>query len=128
MNYRVMLIRDVNVLLNSDITEGTAIIFDDVSLDGKTREEKIHFFDLENTSDVNVKFGYGTIPGGTPRIFTTNDLYNIIGEKNPRHAPEEFLRRLLLVNIEKSLRIHMKRSVTVTEEIEISNQKELPTK
>lgn len=129
MNFRVMVIRDVNVLLNSDITEGTAIIFDDISLDDKTREEKIHFFDLENTSHVNVKFGYGTIPGGTPRIFTTNDLYNIIGEKNPCHAPEELIRRLLLVNIDKSLRIHVKRSVTtVTEEIEISNQEELSTK
>jgi hypothetical protein len=39
------------------------------------------------------------------------------------------IRRLLLVNIDKSLRIHVKRSVTtVTEEIEISNQEELSTK
>ena len=120
-----MVIRDINVLLNYDITEGTAIIFDDISLNSKTREEKIHFFDLENTSHVNVKFGYATIPGGTPRIFTTNDLYNIIGEKNSCHVPKELIRRLLLVNIDKPLKIHVKRSVTtVTEEIKISNQEE----
>jgi hypothetical protein len=63
------------------------------------------------------------IPSGTPRVFTTNKLEDVIGSIDLNEVPKEIARRVHLVNIDKSLIIRIKRSITLTEEIEISNQK-----
>lgn len=122
MNFDTVFIRDINAL--KELDEGIknpALLFDDISLCGKTREQKIHFFDLENTSQLRILYAIVDIPKGTPRVFTTNKVENLIGIE----APEEIMRRVHLVRIDESLMIRVKRSVTVTEEIEISSKKDL---
>jgi hypothetical protein len=100
------------------IDENIALLFDDISLANKTREEKIHIFDLENTSQVRVLYGIAIIPAGTPRAFTTNKLDRVIGSINLDEVPKEIDRRITAVNIEEPLKICLKR--TVIDEIEIT--------
>lgn len=54
MNLEVIFIRDINALGKLDIGENVGLIFDDISLHNRTREELIHLFDLENHSQLRV--------------------------------------------------------------------------
>jgi hypothetical protein len=72
MNFETFLVRDINALGNIQIGENLALLFDDISLASRTREEKIHFFDLENNSPLRILYSVVVIPAGTPRAFTTN--------------------------------------------------------
>ena len=122
MNFDTIFIRDTNAVKELDAgIRNPALLFDDISLCGKTREQKIHFFDLENTPQLRILYAIVDIPSGTPRVFTTNKLENLIGIE----VPEEIRRRVHLVKVDKPLMIRVKRSLTVTEEIEISSEKDL---
>jgi hypothetical protein len=79
MNLETLLIRNVHAFKDVRIGADTALLFDDVSLVNKTREELIHYFDLENGSQLRVMYGTIDIPPGTPRAFTTNDISRVIG-------------------------------------------------
>jgi hypothetical protein len=118
MNFETFLVRDMNSLRDMQIDENIALLFDDISLANKTREEKIHIFDLENTSQVRVLYGIAIIPASTPRAFTTNKLDRVIGSINLDEIPKEIDRRITAVNIEEPLKICLKR--TVIDEIEIT--------
>ena len=72
MNFETLLVRDINALGNIQIGENLALLLDDISLASRTREEKIHFFDLENNSPLRILYSVVVIPAGTPRAFTTN--------------------------------------------------------
>jgi hypothetical protein len=72
MNFETFLVRDMNSLRDMQIDENIALLFDDISLANKTREEKIHIFDLENNSPLRILYSVVVIPAGTPRAFTTN--------------------------------------------------------
>lgn len=50
------------------------IIFDDMSFKHWPRQAQIHILDIENPRGINVKHSVVTIPAGTPRIFTSNDI------------------------------------------------------
>ena len=104
MNFKTLLVRDIDALGNIQIGENLALLLDDISLASRTREEKIHFFDLKNNSQLRILYGVVVIPAGTPRAFTTNaiDLDTI---------PEEIIRRITTVNIHKSLRRQIKLSI-----------------
>lgn len=104
MNFKTLLVRDMDALGNIQIGENLALLFDDISLTSKTREEKIHCFDLRNSSQLRVLYGIADIPAGTPRAFPTNaiDLDTI---------PEKIIRRITTVNIHKSLRRQIKLSI-----------------
>ena len=54
MNLDVIFIRDINALGKLEIGENVGLIFDDISLHGRTREELIHLFDIENHSQLRV--------------------------------------------------------------------------
>ena len=123
MGYNTTLVRDINALGNLQMREDLALLFDDISLAKRTREEKIHIFDTENTSQIRILYGVAIIPSNIPRAFTTNKLDRVIGSIDLNEVPKEIARRVHLVNIDKSLIIRIKRSITLTEEIEISNQK-----
>jgi len=79
MNLESLLIRNIHAFRDVRIGPGTALLFDDVSLADKTREELIHYFDLENGTQLRVMYGTIDIPPGTPRAFTTNDISRVIG-------------------------------------------------
>lgn len=100
MNFKTLLVRDMDALGNIQIGENLALLFDDISLTSKTRKEKIHCFDLRNSSQLRVLYGIA----GTPRAFPTNaiDLDTI---------PEKIIRRITTVNIHKSLRKQIKLSI-----------------
>lgn len=124
MNLNTIFIRDTNAVKELDAgIKNPALLFDDVSLSNKTREQIIHILDLENTSQLRILYAITDIPSGTPRVFTTNKLEDVIGSIDLNEVPKEIARRVHLVNIDKSLIIRIKRSITLTEEIEISNQK-----
>jgi len=55
------------------------IIFDDMDFTCFTDQEQIHLLDIEDESDINIKYGGITIPAGMPRIFTTNyrEIFNL---------------------------------------------------
>ena len=72
MNFKTLLVRDIDALGNIQIGENLALLLDDISLASRTREEKIHFFDLKNNSQLRILYGVVVIPAGTPRAFTTN--------------------------------------------------------
>lgn len=118
MNLNTVFIRDINAIKELEVgIKNPALLFDDISLFKTTREQKIHIFDLENTSQLRVLYAAVDIPNGTPRVFTTNKLEEIIGI-NPT---EEIIRRLHLVKIDKPLKISIERITktvkTVTERI-----------
>lgn len=123
MNRTVIFIRDVNVLGNLDIGEDVALLFDDVSLSNKTREERIHYFDLENDSQLRVLYGIANIPARVPRAFTTNSVDRITGESYMSVTPEEITRRITVIKVTKSLKLCLKKTTTLTEEIEIISKK-----
>lgn len=114
MNLNTIVVREMNAMkeLGTGI-KNPALLFDDISLSKKTREEKMHILDLENTSQLRILYATADIPSGTLRAFTTNKLENVIGFE----TPEEIKRRVHLVNIDKFLIMWMKRSVTFTEKI-----------
>jgi hypothetical protein len=117
MNFDTFFVRDINSLADKQMEENTALLFDDISLANKSREEKIHMYDLENNSQIRVLYGIAYLPAGTPRAFTTNKIDRLVGTIDLNAVPEEISRRLVLVNIKKSLKISMK----FTAEIEISD-------
>lgn len=54
------------------------IVFDDMSFTHFPRTAQIHLLDIENTRDINVKFGMISIPAGVRRIFLSNDwIFNV---------------------------------------------------
>jgi hypothetical protein len=117
MNLKTLLIRNVNALKDVRIETNTALLFDDISLAGKTREELIHYFDLENGTQLRVLYGIVDIPPGTPRAFTTNHINRVIGSVP---VPTEIARRITIVNVAESLKLSLTRTTTtVTEKIEI---------
>lgn len=118
MNLNTVFIRDINALRELEAgIKNPALLFDDVSLAERTREEKIHIFDLENTSQLRILYAAVDIPSRTPRVFTTNHVEDVIGF-NPS---EEIKRRIHLVFIDKPLKISIERITrtvkTVTERI-----------
>lgn len=128
MNLNTIFVREMNAMkeLGTGI-KNPALLFDDISLSKKTREEKIHILDLENTSQLRILYAITDTPSGTPRVFITNKLEDIIGVT----APKEIKRRVYLVNVDKSLIIAMKRTttetktVTKTQEFKISNKESM---
>jgi DNA replication protein DnaC len=69
------------------------LIFDDVSLKDRNREEKIHLLCSSNESvDIRVRNINATLPPDLPRIFTTNDISNLINKPYP-----ELLRRAIIL-------------------------------
>ena len=121
MNFDTFLVRDINALANKQIEENTALLFDDISLSNKSREEKIHIYDLENNSQIRVLYGIAYIPAGTPRAFTTNKIDRLVGTIDLSAMPEEIARRLVLIKVNNSLKISVKGNINFTAEIEISN-------
>lgn len=122
MNYETVLVRDMNALGNIDIGRNQALLFDDISLSKKTREEKIHCFDLENDSQLRILYGVARIPASIPRAFTTNKIDRVVGSTDLSAIPEEISRRITAINIDKSLMISVERTITVTEKIKISTK------
>jgi hypothetical protein len=116
MNLETLLIRNVNALKDVRIETNTALLFDDISLAGKTREELIHYFDLENGTQLRVLYSIVDIPPGTPRAFTTNRINRVIGSVP---VPAEIARRITIVSVPESLKLSLKRTTTVIEKIEI---------
>ena len=49
-----------------------AVIFDDVSMDERSMEEKIGLVDVENDSDIRVLYNTVQLPSGMPRAVLTN--------------------------------------------------------
>jgi hypothetical protein len=56
------------------------------------------------------------IPPGIPRAFTTNDVTRVIGLGS---IPAEISRRITVFNTSRSLKLSIKRTTTVIEEIEV---------
>jgi hypothetical protein len=100
-----VIIRNINILKDTEINCKTGLVFDDISFEELTREQKVHLFDVENDSHIWVLYAATNLPAKTPRIFTTNYLESVLGKKSTKKPdyPEEFIRRLILVNISNSL-------------------------
>lgn len=124
MGYETILVRDINALGNLQIREDLALLFDDISLANRTREEKIHIFDTENISQIRVLYGVAVIPAGIPRAFTTNKLDRVIGSMDLDEVPKEIVRRITAVNIEEPLPSKIRLKTTTINEIEIDFQNE----
>jgi hypothetical protein len=75
----------------------TCIIFDDYSLNSLSREEKIHLFDVNNKSGINVKHSVITLQSGTDKVFTSNTIADFDLHET------EINRRLVVVKIEEPL-------------------------
>jgi len=116
MNLETLLIRNVHAFKDVRIVAGTALLFDDISLVDKTREELIHYFDLENGTQLRVMYGTIDVPPGTPRAFTTNDITRIIGSGS---IPTEITRRITIVHVSKSLKLSITKTTTLIEKIEV---------
>jgi hypothetical protein len=79
-----------------------AIIFDDVSLDGRDMEEKIAVVDVENDSDIRVLYNTVRIPAGMPRAVLTNrsvDNYFNMGLGGVEGQWGAIIRRLSAVDL-----------------------------
>jgi len=98
--------------------EDLALLFDDISLAKRTREEKIHIFDTENTSQIRILYGVAIIPSNIPRAFTTNKLDRVIGSIDLNEVPKEIARRVTAVNIEEPLPLKLR--LTISAKIEIT--------
>lgn len=88
-------------------SEHDGIVFDDMLIKNLRGREKIHLTDVENDRSINVKFGKATIPGQTPRIFTSNDksMDEFIGKVDNKEEGKAIKRRCWPVKIRKDLRI-----------------------
>ena len=118
MGYNTTLVRDINALGNLQMREDLALLFDDISLAKRTREEKIHIFDTENTSQIRILYGVAIIPSNIPRAFTTNKLDRVIGSIDLNEVPKEIARRVTAVNIEEPLPLKLR--LTISAQIEIT--------
>ena len=107
MKKDVKIIREINELGKITITENTGLLFDDISLFHLPRESKIHLLDLETTSQIRILYGIATIPASTVRIFTTNNLDSLFYSKEYMCYPKELMRRVQLVPIDTSMKLHV---------------------
>jgi len=80
------------------------IIFDDYSLQKYEREIQIHYLDVENDTQIDIKFDAINIPEGTPRVFTSN-FSNIFNLKD-----KSIRRRIRLIKIKEDIRILKEKS------------------
>ena len=120
-----LLIRDIHMLGVRNIRTDMGLIFDEISLQESSLKVKIHYFDMENETHLRVLYKVVRIPKRTVRIFTTNNWVRLLCNFNNNYVPEELKRRIEKINIEKFMVMSMKRTPTVTEEINISTIKDL---
>jgi len=78
----------------------SCIIFDDVGLQAKQRENIISICDVEQLQTIRVLYGTTSIPAGTRRIFSCNSLRHLLGDKEFDPAIK---RRMLIVELEGTL-------------------------
>jgi len=109
LNKKPYIIREKNFLKNVVFNKHTLLIFDDLNVKSLSREESIHIFDSEEISQVRILYGFVIIPAGTNKIFTSNCIkdYNL--------KDKAINRRVISVNIEKSLFNLTKTTETTTE-------------
>lgn len=69
-----------------EFAPGQTIIFDDMNFSHWPRESVIHLVDVGEDSQLNVKHSMVDIPKGTPRIFTTNLMFEEIFPPDPHNA------------------------------------------
>jgi len=92
-----VLIRDLNGLKKFDPLIHRAVIFDDLDVSDRSREELIHLFDVENESDIRILYQSVQIPAFLVRIFTTNN------HRAMTRNEKSLERRLDIVQVEKPL-------------------------
>lgn len=71
---RFLLIRHMDALAAYDPSLYDGIIFDDMSFKHLPRTAQIHIVDVDNDSDIHIRYSTVFIPAGTKKIFTTNDM------------------------------------------------------
>lgn len=67
-----LFVRHIETLLKFDPEHHTGIVFDDMSFRHIPREAQIHLLDIDNPSDIHVRYLVAHIPANTKKIFTCN--------------------------------------------------------
>lgn len=93
--------RNLNKLRYRD--DGQPFILDDMEFSSITREAGIHITDTKQDSDIRVLFGIHTVEATTPRIFTTNRIYE---DYLPYDQYLAISKRILWVDLEKFGRLY----------------------
>jgi len=73
LNIKYVLVREIEGLKKFSAGLHRGIIFDDMDVSSRSREELIHMFDIEQDSDIRILYGTKVIPAYTVKIFTTNN-------------------------------------------------------
>jgi myosin-crossreactive antigen len=92
-----LFIRHYDQLKNYNPEYHTCIIFDDYSISSLDREAKIHLFDINNDSRINVKYGVVTLLAGIDKIFSTTPLDDF------DLSIKKIAQRVVVVNIKEPL-------------------------
>lgn len=93
-----LFVRDLNGLKRFKQGLHRGILFDDLKTDDITREELIHLYDTDNSSDVRVLYAIVNLPENLAKIFTTNTP-----EKLLRGGDKALVRRVDTIHISKNL-------------------------
>lgn len=67
-----LFVRHIETLLKFDPEIHTGIVFDDMAFRHMPRESQIHLLDVDNPSDIHVRYQTVHIPANTKKIFTCN--------------------------------------------------------
>lgn len=95
-----LLVRHLDKLKDLDPEKHDGIVFDDMSFWHRPITDVIHLLDMEEDTDVHVRYGLGHIPQKMPRIFTFNHE-NPFWDEDKVHSEEHkkaILRRVVRIH------------------------------
>lgn len=107
MKIPFLMVRDLNGLSRFDPAEHRGLIFDDLDLGEKSREELIHLYDMEENSDIRILYRVVVLQAGIPRIFTTNEIHQFLRNETAlkrRAQPVEVAERMFKLSTGKPIR------------------------